>query len=112
MSTNQELRQASVRAVTGTAYTYEGDWHALFDLASVPPRTFDERLLAWINIQLGASYSNLSDAMAAFAASQGAGSWGAMGTWTPSGVTNALLLEDGTSFLLLEDGVSLLLLDP
>ncbi len=32
----QAARQASVRAVTGTALTYEGDWHALFDAASVP----------------------------------------------------------------------------
>jgi hypothetical protein len=49
--------------------------------------------------------------MRAFAASQGAASWGEMGTFTtgggPSG--SGMLLEDGLSFLLEEDNDYLIL---
>ena len=41
---NQSLKQASVRAVTGTSGTYEEDWNALFTLAGVQAGVFNERL--------------------------------------------------------------------
>lgn len=78
----QGLRQASVRAVTGTALTYEGDWHALFDKAGIAAGDFDGRLLRWINGRLSASHTELNGAMQAFAASQGAPGWSAMGTFS------------------------------
>lgn len=78
---NQGARQASVRAVTGTAYPYEGDWHALFDMAGIPVGTYNERLLAWINDYLGTSYTNVNDAMAAFAIDNGVSSWNELGTF-------------------------------
>lgn len=70
--------QASVRAVTGTASTYEGDWHALFDLVGIQAGAFNGRLLAWINRQLGTAYTEINGAMAAFAANNGAAGWGGM----------------------------------
>lgn len=79
MSTNQELRQQSVRAYTGSAYNYEDDWHALFDLEGIADGVFNDRLKAYINNTLGTSYQFLSDAMQAFAVSQGAVSWSALG---------------------------------
>ena len=81
---NQSLRQASVRAVTGTSGTYEEDWHALFTLAGVQAGVFNERLYAWLNAQLGTTYGTLSDAMRAYAVTQGASSWDQMGTFSPS----------------------------
>ena len=83
--TNQSDRQATVRASTGTALTYDGDWHALFDQAGIATGGFDGRLLAWINLQLGSAYAEVNGAMAAFAASQNAPSWSAMGTFTTGG---------------------------
>jgi len=80
---NQSLRQASVRGVTGTAYHYEGDWMALFDTRLVASGFFNERLLRYINGQLLSNYTNLNDAMKAFAVNQGATSWNEMGTFTP-----------------------------
>lgn len=80
---NQSLRQASIRAVTSTALTYEGDWHALFTLRSAAGVTFNERLLNYINGQLVASHTNLPQAMQAFAENQGANNWDSMGTFTP-----------------------------
>lgn len=77
----QGLRQASVRAATGTANTYEGDWHALFDSQGIPTGTFNERLLRYLNSVLGASYTNLPEAQAAFAAAQGATNFGSIGTF-------------------------------
>lgn len=84
MATNQGDRQASVRAVTGTAYSYEGDFHALFDAASIPAGQFNGRMLAWINAKLGTSYTDLNGAMNALAVNQGAKSWNEMGAFTAS----------------------------
>jgi hypothetical protein len=107
--TNQGARQASVRGASGTALTYEGDWHALFDQAGTPPGAFDGRLLAWINAQLSSSYGELDGAMAAFAQSQGAPSWPQMGAFAVGGgFQHGFLLEDGVSLILLEDGASFL----
>lgn len=85
MSTNDGLRQASVRAATGTARDYNGDWSALFDQAAIPAGPWNGRLLAWINAQLGTSYAEINGAMNAFAVSQGAPSWSALGTFTIGG---------------------------
>jgi hypothetical protein len=84
----QGLRQASVRAVTGTALTYEGDWHALFDQASLPEGTFNDRLLRWINLKLAAAFTELNGAMQALAEDFGAYNFSSLGTFnaaTPGG---------------------------
>lgn len=75
MASNQGDRQAAVRAITGTALSYEGDWHALFDLASIPVGDFDGRLLAWINQGLGTSYTEINGAKAALATAGGSQNW-------------------------------------
>lgn len=82
---NQGKRQESVRAVTGTAYSYEGDWHALFSAAGIPNGTFNERLLPWINAQLSTSYVEINGAMNAFALSNGVASWNELGLFTIGG---------------------------
>lgn len=71
MNTNQELRQASVRAVTGTTLTYNGDWMALFDMEGIAAGPFNQRFLAWINARLSSAYTELNGAKAAFAAAEG-----------------------------------------
>lgn len=73
--TNQSDLQQSIRTSTGTALTYEGDWHALFDAAGASGVTFNERLLNWINGDLGSSYTELPAAQQAFADSKGVNSW-------------------------------------
>jgi hypothetical protein len=79
---NDGLRQGSIEAVTGTALTYNGDWEALFDQAGIAPGPFNGRMLAWLNIQLSASYTSLPAAQEAFALSQGAPNWSSMGSFT------------------------------
>lgn len=81
---SQGDQQASVRAVTGTAYDYNGDWHALFDGAGIAAGDFNGRLLTWINLKLGTSYNNLPGAMAAFATANGATNFGSVGTFSAS----------------------------
>lgn len=81
---NQGLRQASVRAVTGTNESYEGDWHALFDNAGISTGDFNGRLLAWINLKLSTSYAELNGAMAALAAYANVPSWNELGTFDAS----------------------------
>lgn len=75
---SQGTLQASIRAVTGTALSFNGDWLALFDAAGIPAGTFNERLLQWLNAQMGTSYASLPGAQAAYAASQGATTWSAI----------------------------------
>lgn len=77
----QGYRQASVRAVTGTAGSYEGDWHALFDLSSIPVGAYNGRLLAWINLKLGADYAEINGAMAALALNYGAANFQSLGVF-------------------------------
>lgn len=86
----QGARQASVRAVTGTTLDYNGDWSALFDLYAIPQGDWNGRMLAWINAALAKSYTNLPDAMQAFAQDQGAYNWSSLGTFVtnPSFVFN------------------------
>lgn len=94
--TQQGARQASIRAVTGSAESYEGDWHRLFDLAGISagstsgvtgvysPHSFDERLLLWINLKLSAAYTNLPEAMQALAVYGGAYNFSSLGTFDAS----------------------------
>jgi hypothetical protein len=92
VQTAQGARQGSIRAVTGSAESYEGDWHRLFTLAGITtgstdatgqfrPATFNERMLLWINLKLSASYTNLPEAMQALATANGAYNWSGLGTF-------------------------------
>lgn len=81
---NQQKRQQSVRGVTGTAYTYEEDWHALFDAHLIADGTFNDRMRAWINAKLASNYATLPDAMQAYAEYKSATSWSELGTFNPA----------------------------
>ena len=81
MSSQQGLRQASVRAVTGTTLSYDGDWAALFTAAGIAAGNWNGRLLQWINIKLGTAYTGVVTAMAAFATNQNATNFSAIGTF-------------------------------
>jgi|TARA_R110002020_G_scaffold88083_2_gene216591 hypothetical protein len=83
MATNQEARQAAIRAVTSTTGTHDEDWIALFTARSAPAGQFNERMLAYINTKLSTSYTNINDAMQALAANQSADNFSSMGTFTP-----------------------------
>lgn len=80
--TQQGLRQASARAISGFApgANYNEDLLRLFDAQGIPAGTFDERQLRWINARLGSSYTNLREAMQVYAVGQGAYNWSAMGS--------------------------------
>lgn len=77
---NQGGVQAAIRAQTGTALPYNGDWHALFDQDGIADGPFNGRLLQWINVYLGTSYASLPQAMQAFAVDQGFNNWSSMST--------------------------------
>lgn len=81
---NQGKVQASVRAITSTSLDYNGDWNALFSAAGITARTWNGRMLAWINGRLGTSYTSLPTAQQAFAVNQGYTNWSSMGTITVS----------------------------
>lgn len=77
---NQGNVQASVRTRSGVTaeLDYNGDWHYLWDQEDVPAGTFNERMLAWINVELSASHTNLPGAMQAYAESLGFYNWSSM----------------------------------
>ena len=78
---NQGLRQASVRAVTSTTLNYEGDFHALFDLHSIPEGDFNGRFLAWIDAKLSTTHSDLPAALQALAEDNSAYNFDSLGTF-------------------------------
>ena len=92
MSKQQE-RQNAVRLVTGTAYNYSDDWHALFDADGIAEGPFNERMRNWINAFLGTSYLNVNDAMRMFAIDQGFTRWAEMGDF----IIGARILLSSTS---------------
>jgi hypothetical protein len=83
--TQQGKRQASAREIslTPTANNYNGDVRLMFEAEITIPAgaTFNEAQLLWINSRLSASYTNLTEAMQAFAESQGFDDWSSMGTF-------------------------------
>lgn len=83
MSTNQELRQISIRAVTSTTGTVMEDWIALFVVYSMPTGAFDERMARYLQAELGSSAVNLPELQQEFAEGQGFSNWSSMGTFTP-----------------------------
>lgn len=109
---NQSGVQAAIRASTGTTGTYTEDWHALFDADGIATGAWNERMLAWINTTLSASYTNINAAMQAYAVDQGFDNWSSMNTITlgPGGANDVLLLANATDGLLLADGSSFLIL--
>lgn len=97
MSTQQGDRQASVRAVTGTTLTYEGDWLALFDAAAIPSGTFNERTVAWINQKLSAAYAEINGALQALADANSAFNFSSLGTFNASSGGSSPSLNFSTS---------------
>lgn len=77
--TQQGLRQKTVRALTGRALTYVGDWHALFDQEGIPAGTYEGRQLRWLNQVMGTSYDDIREARQVFAEQNGAFNWQSMG---------------------------------
>lgn len=78
---NQGDVQASVRARSGSTdgLAYNGDWHALWDAETIDAGTFNERMLAWLNVELSpAVYTNVAEAMQAYAESLGFANWPSM----------------------------------
>lgn len=85
MASNQGNRQQTLRTSTSKALNYEGDWMAKFDANSVPGGTFNGRMIAFINAQLGTTYTEINGAMYAYAISQsttGAKSFNELGPFT------------------------------
>jgi hypothetical protein len=80
--TQQGLRQASAHDLSlfPTASNYNEDLMRLFDAEGVPAGTFNERQLRFINARLTANYTNLNEAMQAFADSKSFDNWSSLGT--------------------------------
>lgn len=80
--TQQGLRQASAETLSiwPTRTNYNEELLRLFDAEGVPAGTFNERQLRFINARLSASYTNINQAMQAFAESKGAYNWSSLGT--------------------------------
>ena len=78
-------RQAVLRASTAKALDYNGDWLAKFDANSITAGDYNGRMLAFINAQLGTSYTEINGAKHAYAIAQtttGAKSFNELGAFT------------------------------
>jgi hypothetical protein len=103
---NQSALQAAIRASTGTTHDMNGDWLALFASAGMSTGSFNERMLAWLNGELSASYPSLPAAQQAYAVAQGAARWSDLTTIAAGTPDGALVL--GGDYLQL-DGAYLVL---
>ncbi len=77
-NTNQGAVQASIEGITGTQAQWNEDWERLWDLQGVGAGEWDERMLLWLNGKLGFTYTNLPQAMQAYADSTGAPNFGSI----------------------------------
>ena len=86
MTTQQGLRQASARAIAGTALTYNGDMRAMFEAEATIPAgaTYNGAMILWLQARLSSSDTNLPGLMAAFAAAEGAHGWSSLGSFDPA----------------------------
>jgi len=76
---------------------YEGEWHRTFDAAGIRQEHFNGRMLLWLNLQLGRTYTSLPEAMQAYAVSQGATNWSSLSlTGGGRGFNPAHLFPPGT----------------
>lgn len=93
---NQGNVQASVRTRSGVTaeLDWNGDWHYLWDQEGIADGTFNERMLTWINTELGETYTNLPGAMQAYAESLGFYNWSSMTAIDP-GVFDPVSLFGG-----------------
>jgi hypothetical protein len=97
----QELRHASVRAITGTTLDYNGDWSALFDKYNIPLSDWNGRLLMYLNYYMGTSYNALPQAQNAFAVAlgiSGVNRWDEIGTFTASATKYKVSAAPGTNW--------------
>jgi hypothetical protein len=76
--TNQGEIQASIRQLTGTTYDYNGDWHALFDLASIASGDFNGRMILWLQQATGSSITDIDGLKQLYAEQQGLYNWNSL----------------------------------
>lgn len=79
MPVNNSAFQAAIRGQSASTLNWEGDFHALFDDAAIAAGSFNGRLLAYINLVLGSSHTNLPAAQQAYAEDQGFYNWSSIG---------------------------------
>jgi hypothetical protein len=85
----QSLRQASFRAIHGgPGLNYNGD--ALLAMATEltaaeveVPAGFNARMVAWLQLRLESTETNINSLMAAFAIAHGADTWAGLGSFDP-----------------------------
>lgn len=101
MATNQELRMLSLLEALGlpadSNISHDELWMRFWDQQGVAQMHWNGRMLAWINTVLGTSYTNVNDAMNAFAVSQSYLNWSSMGTFDAGGQFVGILDELSTA---------------
>jgi hypothetical protein len=102
MAINQSSVQDSVRTRSGSVISrdYNSDWHYLWDEEGIAAGPFNSRMLLWINVELGSSYTDLTSAMQAYAESLGFYNWSSMTAIDP-GVFDpvSLFANDETGYI-------------
>jgi hypothetical protein len=91
--TQAGLRQASFRAIGGTAGSINEDMLAAFATeAPVPPGTsFNGAFILWLQARLESSETDLNSLMTAFAVANGATNWASLGSFPAGGFSPAAI---------------------
>lgn len=106
--TQQNLRQTSFRAISGTEGTYDEDSRAAFATEALvfPGDTYNEAWIKWLQVRLDSTDENLPNLMAAFATLQGATNWSSVGSFAPFGPDGPGGVIRGLQFWLRADNFS------
>lgn len=85
MTTQQGLKQASFRAIGGTATTIAGDMMAAFAAEATLPAgvTFNGAFIAWLRERTSSSDGSLNGLAQQFAEDEGAHNFASLGSFDP-----------------------------
>jgi len=84
MTTNQEGKHVSFRAISGTSGTYNGDAIACFKAEGATANDYNSAFIQWLQIRTGSSQGDLNGLQSLFAIQQGFDSWGDVNTFPSS----------------------------
>jgi len=78
MSNQSDKHAELLTILSATGLTYEQAWHTYWDELGIAAGNFNERMLAWINSAMTASFTDVSRAMQEYAEDQGFYDWDSM----------------------------------
>lgn len=82
MTTNQEGKQTSFRAISSTTGGFNEDAMAAMIAEGATGTTYNELMISWLQTRLGSSETNINNLKQEFAAAEGFNNWDSVNTFS------------------------------